>query len=169
MTSYRYNITLSDSEVIALEDGLQLLEAHLETLNGEAPAYAHTQSITSIRQKLQDGRQLRSTNNFWNEAADPLMKDPRDMTPDEIARLRIMDGPILTRPRKSGIARMVERDMRRTALPGVEAKARELCAAAGKDPDRISIITDANGAAWAPYVRQAMALLGYTDADIEEA
>jgi hypothetical protein len=102
MTSYRYNVTLTDSETITIEDAFDLLEKHIKTLNGETPAFAHIQNIASIRMKIEEGASLRSSNNFWNPLPQfPRFKDPKDMTDAEIANLRDSVGGVSLEMRRS--------------------------------------------------------------------
>lgn len=68
--------------------------------------------------------------------------------------------------RVNGVLRAVRLHSMRCALPGVEEKARELCIAAGSNPDELFILTDAPGVGWERYVRQAMRELGLEDPDL---
>lgn len=67
MTTYSYNITLNDSEVIMLEKALNQMIDHckMQLDNGEgAPFWAHKQSAQSVLEKLQAKVIQTSGNNF---------------------------------------------------------------------------------------------------------
>lgn len=67
MTSYCYQLTLNDSEAMAVEEALVRYAHICETelaAGPKAPYWAHLQSLYRVLSRLSEGRHLRSSNNF---------------------------------------------------------------------------------------------------------
>ena len=68
MTTYAYNITLTDSEVIMLKEALldMMMKCEREMPDGrpKAPYWAHKHSAESVLEKLYGNVQQTSGNNF---------------------------------------------------------------------------------------------------------
>jgi hypothetical protein len=68
MTTYRYELSLDDSEMIALTAALEMYEKYCsEQLadGAKAPYFAHHDSLRSIQSKLLKNTSQTSGNNFW--------------------------------------------------------------------------------------------------------
>jgi len=70
MTTYSYNLSLDDSEAIALERALKsYLSTEVQALMATNPnigLWGNTQQIRSILKKLNSNVEVASTNNFHN-------------------------------------------------------------------------------------------------------
>lgn len=70
MTTYRYTITLTDSESIMLEEALEMMiqRCNFEITNGgTAPYYSWLHSAKEVKERLHSNSQMMSTSSFCRD------------------------------------------------------------------------------------------------------
>ena len=68
MTTFKYDITLNDSEMIALTEAINryIAECEHQLVDGpKAPYWAHNDALLKLKAKLHSNPTQTSGNNFW--------------------------------------------------------------------------------------------------------